>query len=251
MIKKIDKKLPSFLFIIMKLKQTLNSNIYYCFGNKSDSLSLLRQAKRQIVLEDKIISFSQLVMAEQTHSEDIKTIEGCDLGAGFIKDKDEIPHVDGFITDKENVFIVIKSADCTPILVYAKNKPLVGGCHSGREGTRKGIIKNLIKQMLTDYNLSPSDLVVMIGPAINARNYQVSLEIYNEFIASSKLDQDYRKIDMQKVIINDLIQMGIREENIISSQICTYENMDYNSYRRDKTPERQLSIIGISNGKIH
>ncbi len=251
MIKKIDKKRDSFLFIIMKLNKSLNQNIFYSFGDKTDSLSLLKEGKRQILLGNKIIPHDRLVMAEQTHSTDIKIITDEDLGAGFANNKAEVSHVDGFITDKCNVFIVIKAADCSPILVYAKEKNLIGGCHSGRQGSKNGIVKVLVETMIKDYDVLASDLVVMIGPAISGPNYQVSPEIYSDFLRITKLDQEYRHIDMQKVIIRDLVQSGVLANNIIASNVCTYENTSYNSYRRDKTAERQIAIIGIVDGKIH
>jgi YfiH family protein len=189
-------------------------------------------------------------MADQTHSAEIKVIEESDLGSGFIKNKTAVPVVDGFVTDMANVYIVIKGADCTPVLIYAKNENVVGGCHSGREGTRKGIVKELISKMVSEFHISVNDLVIMIGPAISMVNYQVSEDIYTEFVSSTGKEQDYRNIDMQKVIVRDALAMGINEENVILNNKCSFANPNFFSYRRDKTKNRQLSIIGITDGKI-
>lgn len=234
----------------MNLKKSKNPNIYYCFGSSDDSLAQLKNGQRSIFISDKVISKSQLVMADQTHSTETKLIDDSDLGSGFCEDRPEIPIVDGFITDISNVFIVIKGADCTPVLIYSKSKNAVGGCHSGREGTKSGIVKELIKKFLTEFAVPVADLIVMIGPAISGSNYQVSEEIFNEFVDVTKVAQEYRKIDMQKVIIRDILEMGLRDEQIVMNSICTYSNPNYFSYRRDKTKERQLSIIGITDGKI-
>lgn len=248
--KKIDKNVNSFLVISMKLKKSKNPNIYYCFGNKDDSLELLKSKNTTITIGDKPISLERLVMADQTHSAEIKVIEESDLGSGFILSKPAIPVVDGFITDMENVFIVIKGADCTPILIYSKSKKVVGGCHSGREGTKKGIVRELIKKMLYEYNVLVDDIVVMIGPAISGRNYQVAEEVFTDFVSSTGIEQDQPYIDMQKVIVRDVLELGINKEQVFLSNKCTYAKPDFFSYRRDKTKNRQLSIIGIANGKI-
>ncbi len=249
--KKIDKKADSFLFIIMKLNKSLNPNIYYSFGNKTDSLSLIKKGDRKVLVADQEIPLARFVMADQTHSREIKVIEESDLGSGFLANKPEIPVVDGFVTNLPNVFIVIKGADCTPILVYAKSKSVVGGCHSGRQGTKNGIIKNLIQTMLTEFNLIVTDLVVVIGPAISGASYQVSEEVYSDFVTMTGIEQDYRQLDMQRVIVRDVLEMGLLSENIIKSRECTYASPNYFSYRRDKTRERQVSIIGITDGKIY
>ncbi len=234
----------------MKLNKSMNSNIYYCFGNKDDSLFLLKRGDVHVLLGNEAIPQGRFVMADQTHSTVIKVVEESDLGAGFLANKQAIPIVDGFISSLPNTFIVIKGADCTPILIYAKNKNVVGACHSGREGTKNGIVKTLIKKLITEFNVSIEDLVVMIGPAISGSKYQVSEDIFNEFLATTKIEQDYRNIDMQKVIIHDVMGMGINMEQIVMNDKCTYSNHNYFSYRRDKTKDRQLSIIGIVDGKI-
>ena len=234
----------------MKLNKSLNPNIYYCFGNKEDSLFLLKQGEINILVGDQVVSLGRLVMAKQTHSAEIKVIERADLGAGFLADKVAVPVVDGFVTNQSHVYIVIKGADCTPILVYAKSKNAVGACHSGREGTKIGIVSVLIKKMIYEYNLAVDDLVVMIGPAISGANYQVSEEIYRDFVDSTGIEQAYRFIDMQKVIVRDILETGIKQEQIVMTRDCTYANPNYFSYRRDKAKNRQLAIIGIEDEKI-
>ena len=248
--KKIDKKVDSFLFITMKLNKSLNPNIYYCFGNKYASLSLVKRKEVYLMLGNQEISSKRFVMAEQTHSTQIRVVKDSDIGSGFLENKGPIPIVDGFITNKTNVFIVIKGADCTPILVYSKKQNVIGGCHSGRQGTKNGIIKVLLTSMTRDYGLNKEDLVVMIGPAISGANYQVSEDIYSDFVEFTGIEQDYRKIDMQKVILHDVLDLGIQAENIVIKSECTYASPDYFSYREDKTKERQISIIGIVHGKI-
>jgi YfiH family protein len=235
----------------MKLNKSLNPNIYYCFGNRTDSLSLLRSGQISLFIDSIEINRDSLVMADQTHSAEIRLIDKADKGAGFCENKPEIPVVDGFITDMPRVFIVIKGADCTPILVYAKNKNIVGGCHSGREGTKKGIIKELIRKFIIDFGVLVEDLVIMIGPAISGINYQVSEEIFNDFVSTTGLEQDFRHIDMQKVIIRDILEMGVKMNQIVNNSICTFSDQDYFSYRRNKAKDRQLSIIGIRDEKIY
>lgn len=234
----------------MKLLKSLNPNIYYFFGNKDDSLALVKSGEVTVSVAGKGLYPRNFVMADQTHSSEIRVIEESDFGSGFIDTKPPFPIVDGFVTDLSNVFIVIKGADCTPILIYAKSKSVVGGCHSGREGTKKGIVKELIKKIVHKYDVGVADLVVMIGPAISGVNYQVSAEVFADFVASTGLEQDYRKIDMQKVILRDVLEMGIKREQVVLNTECTYANPDFFSYRRDGTRNRQLSIIGITDGKI-
>ena len=235
----------------MKLKESRNPNIYYSFGNKHVSLRNLKSKLVNLTCSDEEIDFSHLVLAEQTHSAVIKRIEPADLGSGFLDSKQEIPLVDGFVSNLPNVFLVIKTADCVPILIYSKKSPAVGACHSGREGTKKGIVKNLIRSMHSNFALAKTELVVLVGPCISGNNYQVDQATFADFVLATGVEQENSTLDLQKVILRDILELGILCENICLSEHCTFSDVDYFSYRENKTTERQLSIIGIKDGKIH
>ena len=235
----------------MKLKESFNPNVYYCFGNKRVSLRNLKAKLVNITCLGEEVNFAQLVLAEQTHSAEVKLIESADLGSGFIDSKPEIPLVDGFVTDKPNAFLVLKTADCTPILIYSKEQQVVGGCHSGREGTKNGIVKQLLNTMLANFKVDTTELIVMVGPAISGKNYQVDQATFSDFVKVTGVEQEDLRIDMQKVILRDILEFGILRENVFLSEECTFSDSNYFSYRENKTKERQLSIIGIRDGKIH
>jgi len=235
----------------MKLKESRNPNIYYSFGNKHASLRNVKSGLVDLTCSGEEVNFSSLVLAEQTHSAEIKLIEPADLGSGFLDSKPEIPIVDGFVSNLPNVFLVIKTADCVPILVYSKNTPAIGACHSGREGTKKGIVKNLIQAMLSNFALAKTELVVLVGPCISGKNYQVDQATFADFVLATGVEQENSTLDLQKVILHDILELGILRENVHFSKHCTFSDDSYFSYRENKTTERQLSIIGIKDGKIH
>ncbi len=229
----------------MKLEKTKNKHVFYCFGNKESSLAKIKRQEESIFIGENPIALSDMVMAEQTHSKLVYAVTASDKGHGFTYIDDSINQVDGFVTSEQGILLVIKTADCSPILCYDKRKNVIGALHSGREGTRKGIIKVLIEKMVKQYNCELADLYVMLGPAISGKHYQVDIETYNDFIESTHIEQEYRHIDMRKVLMSDLKDMGLKRDQIEDIRECTYSSQEYFSYRRDKTAERQLSVIGI------
>jgi YfiH family protein len=234
----------------MKLEQAKNKSVFFSFGTKEDSLSQIRSGKKNIECNGKSILLEDMVMAEQTHSDIIWNASDEDRGVGFLRENTVIEVVDGFVTNAKNLLLVIKTADCTPILCYATDRDVVGAVHSGREGTKNGIIINLLNKMVNDYACSIDKIVVMIGPAISAKNYEVDVDTYNDFIKETNIEQQFRHIDMKKVIMRDILNQGIIKENIYDMQLCTHDNEKYFSYRRDKTSERQISVIGVIDDSI-
>lgn len=137
---------------------------------------------------------------------------------------------DGLITNKPNIYLMIKAADCHQIGLYDLKNNAVGIVHVGYKGLEKGIIKNVINKMQKNFKTKPQDLLIQFGPAIGPCHY---------------------RLDMWADAENQLTSLGVLKENIHNPRICTYESEDYFSHRRaeDKNlPDyRFATIIGLTN----
>jgi hypothetical protein len=60
-----------------------------------------------------------------------------------------------------------------------------------------------------------------------------------------------RHIDLRKTLNAQLLKAGIPEINIEHINDCTFENSCYHSYRREKTNNRQINIVGIIHDKTY
>ena len=185
-------------------------------------------------------SLFPVIYAEQVHSKNIKIVTNA---------KDKImkyDEFDGFITDRKDISLLVKSADCTPVLFFDFQKQVIGAIHSGREGTRKNISAEMIKMFQTEFASDTKDILVDIGPAISAENYPVDITTFDAFVDSTKIKQKFPYIDIKNVIKEQLIAAGISKKNINVSEICTFADEKYFSYRETKTANRQFSLIRIN-----
>lgn len=224
--------------------------VFSYLGNaKPDYRSLMREQK-DLLIEGVSIPVNRLVVAEQTHSKLVHQCTAADCGAG-LGDHPQIAVADGFITDIPNQFLLIRTADCTPVLIYDPSGKAVAALHSGREGTRKNIAGQAVKQLVESYSCKPQDLLAVIGAGICAEHYEVSPQIYDDFITSlaqmgiEAQSPRYRHLDIQGSIYRQLIHAGLLPGNIHKHEICTFEREDYFSFRRDGTHNRQINLIGI------
>ena len=132
-------------------------------------------------------------------------------------------------------------ADCLPIYAYDKKNEIIGLCHAGWKGAFDGIQKNMIEKMISEYGSLVEDILIGLGIGISADNYHVGEEFFESYyrqygkkitklVFSIKSDgYYYDNIEFNKQI---LLRMGIKEENIITSNNCTYRD-EFHSYRRD------------------
>lgn len=167
---------------------------------------------------------------KQVHGKKVCLFNGT---AGFMSDG-----FDSIITQKP-VYLKITTADCIPILLYEKNKKIVGIIHAGWKGLYKGIIINTIKKIL-DIGGQSHHLIAAIGPHIRKCCYNVPYERIIKFrkIIPDSLDySEFRNtkwfLDLDKIAGWQLTKMGIPEKFIDNLAVCTCCNRNYYSVRRD------------------
>lgn len=199
------------------------------------------------------IDSTKIIKSKQEHTDIVKDIKEYT--------EEEFDYVDGFITDKPEISLVTKYADCTPVILYDKVKNVIGNVHSGWRGTLQRISQKAVKLMEEKYNSNPEDIIVCIGPCIKQCHFEVEEDFINKFKAEfgDKVIEKYYKtgeikdgkqkyfFDTTSLIIDYLQEIGIKKENIFDSGICSVCNKDLmHSYRAEKQEaSRNIAIIEL------
>lgn len=195
------------------------------------------------------IDSNKIIKSAQKHTDVVKDIEE------YTDEKFEF--VDGFITNKKNIPLVTKYADCTPIILYDKIKNVIGNVHSGWRGTLQRISAKAVKLMIEKYNCNPADIIVCIGPCIKQCHFQVEEDFIENFKQEFGNVEKYYKtgeiiegkqkyyFDTTSLIIDYLTEIGINRENIFDSNICSVCNVaKMSSYRAEKEKAyRNMNIV--------
>lgn len=222
------------------------------FGDKQCDYRNLMANQKNFFAGDRLISVTNTVIAEQVASDKVYICSIKDNRAGF-NSHPQIPGVDALITAIPNQFLLIRTADCFPILLEDKKQRAVAAVHSGREGTQLNLIGKTVKTLKEKLHVIPQDLIAHLGAGICGKHYivdEVTWRYYNKCMEQQgfyigKTTLGY--IDLQSGIIQQLITAGIPSNQILHNNVCTFESPLYFSYRRDKTDNRQISLIGLVN----
>lgn len=227
------------------------SKVCFHLGNNTPDYRTIMREHDDFEVAGRVIPKDRIVIAAQTHSDLVHICSEQDCGAGFA-DHAQIPIADGLITNIPNQWLMIRTADCTPILLYDDALKVVAAVHSGREGTRKNIAGACVSAMQQHFGCNAANIVAYIGAGICEEHYEVSEELYIEFNASLSAQnfcpctKQYRHLNIRSTIFQQLIRAGLRFFNIENIHVCTYEDASYFSFRRDGTHNRQINLIGIS-----
>lgn len=158
----------------------------------------------------------------------------------------EYNYSDAVITDLKNAFLCVSIADCAAILLYDKNKEIIAAIHSGWKGTKMKIVEKTILHMNENFKTNSSDLLAFISPMAQKERYEVGDEFLNYF-DSKYLEKTSDKLYFDNKTANyDILLKYLPKENIEVSDVCTIENNNWHSYRRDGLKSgRNMAFIAI------
>lgn len=181
------------------------------------------------------IDSKNVVQAEQVHGNKIKVVGRRNAGKKMVG-------VDGLITKEAGLFLLIKTADCYPIIFLDEKLKIVGLAHTGWRGTTAEIVSEMVKTF-KKFGSDPTKIKVAFGPGICVDHYQVGQEFEEIFKDKSLFKGDH--FDLLKANLRQLMRFGVKKENIEVSGICTYENRAFFSWRRDKENKLFGTIVGF------
>ncbi|MEO8358138.1 MAG: peptidoglycan editing factor PgeF [Chloroflexota bacterium] len=148
---------------------------------------------------------------------------------------------DIILTDKHDVTLFMRFADCVPIMVSDPRNGVIGIAHAGWMGTLRDVASATINAMKKQYGSNPADIVACIGPSIGPDHYEVGadviLQVMQKFGDESDLilKSHNGKIHFNLWETNRLLLEHAGVQNIEISGICTACNTsDWFSHRAEK-----------------
>jgi YfiH family protein len=163
---------------------------------------------------------------------------------------------DALVTRLPGLLLIIKTADCLPVLLVDEKTRVIAAVHCGWKGTRLKVLEKAVRGMLERYGVDPSFLLAAFGPSIGGGCYEVGENVRNLYAGGGFPGSLFTSIpnrpekylfDLRAAARLQLLSLGIKEESIFSVGICTHCDPAYPSYRRDKDEcGRMLSFIGLA-----
>jgi hypothetical protein len=187
----------------------------------------------------------------QVHGADVRVVRD-------VRDtRSEEEHCDALTTREARVLLGIKTADCVPVLLADARTGACAGAHAGWRGTLAEIVGRTLRRMTLEFGTRSGDVRAAIGPAALACCYEVGAEVIESFGRKfpragkwfTPTRDGHALVDLQRANREQLIEVGVRAENIHTLSLCTMCRTDlFFSYRREKSiygkTGRLLSVVG-------
>lgn len=191
-----------------------------------------------------------VIVASQPHSNKVVHVSISEKGRGSIDQNGEISGADGLVTADKQIFLMIKTADCLPVLIYDPSLKIVMAIHAGWRSIIDQIIPEAIYK-IQKMGSDPDNLIVGVGPSICQKHFVVKNSVLKLFLENYPSATFVRNndgyVDLKKAITIDLKKAKIHPSNIEVAHYCTVcDNGIFGSFRKEGTgaPE-SAAIIGM------
>lgn len=179
--------------------------------------------------------FGPVVYMNQSHGDHVVVVDGISSHEA---------NADALVTQEPDIALAVLVADCIPLLLWDEGHSCIAAVHVGRRGLVNGIALRTIDIM----RLMGADKIhALLGPSICGRCYEVDQNIHAEVVsiyplADSRTSSGSLALDLPRALENRLSNLGVL---VTSSTLCTVENPDFYSYRRDGITGRQAGVIRL------
>lgn len=163
------------------------------------------------------------VCTPQIHSTEVRFATPENGGEGITRD---VPFpCDGFVTDRSGICLLVRVADCTPILlcgVKEDGSPVIGAVHAGWRGAAGGIAAAAVEKMK---KLGAKNICAAIGACIHSCCYEVGEDmrdavasLQSAAFADRHIQKRGGRLYADIVGINSEI---LKESGVLHIDICT------------------------------
>jgi YfiH family protein len=161
-----------------------------------------------------------------------------------------IPGTDGLVTNAPGVGLLLRFADCQPILLYDPAHHALGLIHAGWRGVALGIARRAVEVMQEAFGSQPEELIAGLGPAIGPCCYTVGQNVAaamgyalpNWRQVMSLLDEDQWRFDLPAANAQQLAAAGVHE--IEEAHLCTAcHSQEFFSHRADSGRTGRFAVL--------
>jgi hypothetical protein len=141
-------------------------NVGHLLGDDPDSV----QANHELIFHALAISPQRVVTARQVHGAHVANVGSAEAGT-------VVPSTDGLVTAETGLYLMLRFADCLPVMLYDPARHTMALVHVGWRGLLAGVIHNTIRLMERELSTEPPNVLAGLGPAIGPCCYEVGPDV--------------------------------------------------------------------------
>lgn len=185
------------------------------------------------------LSLERAIGAEQVHGAEVARVGPRERGRGARDRASAVAGADALVTNEAGNPLLLCFADCLPAFLVDRGRRAVALVHAGWRGSAAGVTGAAVAE-LGRLGVTPSDLLVALGPCIKPCCYEVSPDLARRFRSlfgeevARRTERGAPSIDLAEANRIALVRLGVPEASIHVAPDCTACRTDlYFSHRRE------------------
>lgn len=216
-----------------------DSHAFFVRGTSDQSFddSVLKQVLPRL---NRAFSLDGVSYMEQVHGLDI-AITGHEK-KGQIKC---MRVVDGLITEDKCHGLLVRHADCQVALIADKKTGMVAALHVGWRAMTNNFFHRAFKALQAQFGISPKNCLVAISSSLGPRfaEFRGYQDYFPKRFEKVKIGENH--FDLWKLARLDLLEIGVRGENIDIMSLCsqTHPHLFFSYRANPSDPRRNAAFI--------
>ncbi len=163
---------------------------------------------------------------------DLHQVHGADVDVAEERRTPSPPEADGVVTAQSGVVLMVRAADCAPVLLVAPDEGVVGAAHCGRPGLVAGVVPATVARMR---ERGAGRIEAWLGPHVCGRCYEVPEEMREDVAAAVPASRAETSWGTPSVDLGAGVRAQLAAVDVVVHDAgrCTRESPDLYSYRRD------------------
>ena len=187
---------------------------------------------------------------KQVHSEGLQAVGLEARGRGVESWEQALPDCDLAIATEPGLLLAVGHADCLAILLVDPQTRICGAAHAGWRGASLRVAAKLAATMSRDYGSEPSRMLAGLSVCLGPCHLELGpaqLPLFKKRTCKGPFEQGRFFLDLRHLAHEDLMDCGLKAENIEWQNDCTWDRNDlYFSHRKEQGKAgRQMSVIGF------
>ena len=193
----------------------------------------------------------RVVTARQVHGDHVAV-------AGAAEGGTTLPATDALITREPGTALLLRFADCLPLLLCDLQHSAIGLVHAGWRGVVAGVVPRAVTALQQNFGCHPSDLWAGLGPCIRVCCYEVGSELAEPVRQAFGVCDDLLleqaggkwRFDLPAAVRRQLLAAGV--QRIEDSGLCTSCRTDeFYSHRAENGQTGRFAVLLALLGGAH
>ncbi len=161
-------------------------------------------------------------------------------------DDDQRFVADALVTDQVGVALLVRVADCLPVVLADADAGVIAVAHAGRKGMQSGVVINTVTAMR---QLEAERISAWMGPRACGNCYEVPAQMADEVataVPAARSTTSWRTpaLDIGAGVENQLRAAGVQVHDL-GADLCTIEDERLFSYRRQGIQSGRFGAVVV------